>query len=145
MTLREKLEDEYGFKLCIHFRDFKLARAIDECIVEAINNSRKTILVLSPEFPKSDWCQFEVRMASEKLIEERRDTFVIVIFRPLDEPGTRIPKKLVRLLEKKIYVEWTQDPAGQKLFWDRLADALKEDAPHVDAFRKLADADAQVT
>ncbi len=144
MTLREKLENEYGFKLCIHYRDFKLARAIDECIVEAINKSRKTILVLSPEFLNSGWCQFEVKMASEKLIEERRDTFVIVIFRPLDEPGTKIPKKLMRLLEKKIYVEWTEDPDGQKLFWDRLVDALKEDAPHVDAFRKLNDADAQV-
>ena len=140
LTLREKLENEYGFKLCIHYRDFKLGRAIDECIVEAINKSRKTILVLSPEFLKSGWCQFEVRMASEKLIEERRDTFVIVIFRPLDEPGTRIPKKLVRLLEKKIYVEWTQDPTGQKLFWDRLAHVLKEDEAHVDPFRTLAEA-----
>ncbi len=140
LTLREKLEDEYGFKLCIHYLDFKLGRAIDECIVEAINKSRKTILVLSPEFLRSGWCQFEVRMAAEKLIEERRDTFVVVIFRSLDEPGTRIPKKLVQLLEKKIYAEWTQDPAGQKLFWDRLTHALKEDTAHVDPFRKLAKA-----
>ena len=145
MALREKLEGEYGLKLCIHYRNFKLGRAIDECIVEAINKSRKTILVLSPEFLKSSWCQFEVRMASEKVIEERRDAFVIVIYRPLDEPGTRIPKKLVRLLEKRIYLEWTQDPDGQKLFWERLANALKEDATHVDAFRQLADAESQVT
>ncbi len=129
-TLREKLEDEHGLRLCIHYRDFRLGRAIDECIVEAINKSRKTILVLSPEFLNSGWCQFEVRMVKERVIGERRDSFVIVIFRSLDQPGTKVPKDLVRLLERKIYVEWTSDPDGQKLFWGRLIEALRDDVYH---------------
>ncbi len=136
-TLREKLEDEHGLRLCIHYRDFRLGRAIDECIVDAINKSRKTILVLSPEFLNSGWCQFEVRMVKERVIEERRDSFIIVIFRSLDQPGTKVPKDLVRLLERKIYVEWTSDPDGQKLFWSRLVEALCDDVHH-DPFQQMS-------
>ncbi len=139
-TLREKLEDEHGLRLCIHYRDFRLGRAIDECIVEAINKSRKTILVLSPEFLNSGWCQFEVRMVKERVMEERRDSFVIVIFRSLDQPGTKVPKNLVRLLERKIYVEWTSDPDGQKLFWSRLVEALRDDMHH-DPFQEMTEAE----
>ncbi len=139
-TLREKLEDEHGLRLCIHYRDFKLGRAIDECIVEAINKSRKTILVLSPEFLDSGWCQFEVRMVKERLMEEKRDSFVIVIFRSLNQPGTKVPKNLVRLLERKIYVEWTSDPDGQRLFWSRLVEALREDVQH-EPFQQMSGAD----
>ena len=139
-TFREKLENEHGFRLCIHYRDFKLGRAIDECIVEAINKSRKTILVLSPEFLNSGWCQFEVRMVKERMIEERRDSFVIVIFRPLHQPGAKVPKHLVRLLERKIYVEWTFDPDGQKLFWSRLVECLRADEHH-DPFQQMPEAE----
>ncbi len=139
-TLREKLENEHGLRLCIHYRDFKLGRAIDECIVEAINKSRKTILVLSPEFLESGWCQFEVRMVKERLMEEKRDSFVIVIFRSLNQRGIKVPKNLVRLLERKIYVEWTSDPDGQRLFWSRLVESLREEVQH-DAFKELSEAE----
>ncbi len=139
-TLREKLEDEHGLRLCIHYRDFRLGRAIDDCIVEAINKSRKTILVLSPEFLNSGWCQFEVRMVKERVMEERRDSFVIVIFRSLDQTGTKVPKNLVRLLERKIYVEWTSDPDGQRLFWRRLVEALSDDVHH-DPFQQMPEAE----
>ena len=31
------------------------------------------------------------------------------------------------LLEKKTYVRWTDDPDGQKLFWEKLHQAIKAD------------------
>ncbi len=124
-TLREKLENEHGLKLCMYHRDFKVGRDLAETIVEGINSSNKTLLILTPNFLRSGWCEFEVRMANEKVISERRDSMVIVIFKRLDEAGIRLPKMLARLMEKKIYIEWTDDPDGQRLFWRRLADAIK--------------------
>ncbi len=124
-TLREKLENENGLKLCMYHRDFKVGRDLAETIVEGINSSNKTLLILSPNFLNSGWCEFEVRMANEKVISERRDSVVIVMFRPLDQAGTRLPRNLARLIEKKIYIEWTDDPDGQKLFWRRLVDSIK--------------------
>ncbi len=137
-TLREKLENEHGLKLCMYHRDFKVGRDLAETIVEGINSSNKTLLILSPNFLNSGWCEFEVRMANEKVISERRDSLVIVIFKRLDEAGTRLPKMLARLMEKKIYIEWTDDPDGQKLFWRRLVDSIKG-GTNYDAFGDLCD------
>lgn len=43
-------------------------------------------------------------MAHERDVKDRRDSLVFVIFSKLDQPGTRIPKNLARLLEKRIYM-----------------------------------------
>ncbi len=127
LTLVPKLEREYGLKVCIHHRDFLPGRDIPDNIVDAINNSRKTLLVLSPSFLDSDWCNFEVRMARAKLVEERRDSIVLVLYRSLDIPGTRIPRKLMNLLDRKTYAEWTTNPEGQELFWNKLVSVLQQD------------------
>ncbi len=122
----------------MYHRDFKVGRDLAETIVEGINSSNKTLLVLSPNFLNSNWCEFEVRIANEKMISERRDSLVIVIFKRLDEAGTRVPKMLSRLLEKKIYIEWTDDPDGERLFWRRLVDSVKSTTSY-DAFNEAAE------
>ncbi len=127
LTLVPKLEGEYGLKVCIHHRDFLPGRDIPDNIVDAINNSRKTLLVLSPSFLDSDWCNFEVRMARAKLVEERRDSIVLVLYRSLDIPGTRIPRKLMNLLDRQTYAEWTTNPEGQELFWNKPLSVLQRD------------------
>ena len=48
--LQPKLEDEFGLKLCLHERDFVLGGDIMEQITSGIENSRKTLLILSPNF-----------------------------------------------------------------------------------------------
>ncbi len=137
LKLTPKLEEEYGFKLCLHHRDFMPGYDIADNIVQAIQDSSKVVLILSPTFLESDWCQFEVRMAREKLVQDRRDSLVLVIYKPLDVPGVRLPRKLIRILEKKTYVEWTMDGVGQNLFWEKLSRALKDEIRH-DPYRDLA-------
>ena len=51
------------FQLCIHDRDFLPGRPIEDNIVRAIENSRKTILVLSENFLTSHWCELEMQIA----------------------------------------------------------------------------------
>ncbi len=130
MTLREKLEDEHGLRLCMYHRDVMVGRDLADTIVEGINSSNKTLLILSPAFLQSGWCEFEVRMAKEKLMTERRDSLVIVLYSKLDKPNGKFPKSLARLLDKKIYIEWTDDVEGQKLFWRRLVEAIRSDQLH---------------
>ena len=140
LTLVPKLENEHGMKACIHHRDFMPGRDICDNIVDSMNASRKILLILSPNFINSDWCNFEVRMARVKLVEERRDSIVLLLYKPLDVPGGKIPKKLTRLLEKKTYAEWTNDAVGQRLFWSKLVQALSDDMPHRDPYGGLNDA-----
>ncbi len=132
-----KLEGDHGLKMCIHHRDFLPGIDIQDNIVDAINNSRKTVLVLSPSFLESDWCNFEVRMARVKLVEERRDNIVLVLYKSLDIPGTRVPRKLMNLLDKQTYVAWTTEARGQELFWKKLVSALRRDAPQAEPYGGL--------
>ncbi len=137
-TLREKLEGEHGLKLCMYHRDFKVGRDLADTIVEGINSSNKILLILSPTFLNSCWCEFEVRMANEKVVKERRDAVILVVYSRLDQAGVRLPRKLAKLLEKRIYIEWTEDPDGQRLFWSRLVQVIKNDERY-DAFGELSD------
>ncbi len=55
------LENEKtGLKFCVAQRDFLVGRTIIDNIMACINNSRKTIVVLSDNFFKSGWCMEEL-------------------------------------------------------------------------------------
>ena len=70
-TLLPKLEDsEHGFHLCVHDRDFVPGVAITKNTMTAIQYSRRTILVLSPDFIKSGWCDLEFQAAHQRALED---------------------------------------------------------------------------
>ena len=120
--LQPKLEDENSIRLCLHERDFELGGEIMEQVIDSIENSRKTLLILSPHFVRSNWCKFEMRMAHQKLFRTGHDVLLLAILKPLD--GVEITKTLKALLEQKTYVEWSEDQYGRKLFWAKLIAAL---------------------
>ena len=120
--LQPKLEDEHGVRLCLHERDFELGGEITEQIIDSIENSRKTLLVLSPHFVQSNWCKFEMKMAHAKLFRTGHDVLLLAILKNLD--GVEITKTLKVLLEQKTYVEWSENQYGKKLFWAKLIAAL---------------------
>lgn len=56
-----KLEEK--FRVCIHDKDFIPGSDIADNIIGAIRNSKKTVLIISKHFIKSDWCMYEFNMA----------------------------------------------------------------------------------
>ena len=62
-VLRLEMEGTFGFKLCLHFRDFEPGVAIIDNVADAIRKSRKVLAVLSPNFLSSDWCIDELHMS----------------------------------------------------------------------------------
>src|SRR6218665_3976501 len=74
--LLPRLEQECNLRLCIHERDWLPGRDIAENILESIDNSRKTLLIVSNAFALSPWCHFELTMAQTRLMEEDRDSLV---------------------------------------------------------------------
>ena len=124
-TLRPILEDDRGLRLCLHYRDFIPGRFVVDTIVESIDKSRKTILVLSPNFLKSDWCYFEYQMARQTLITEGRD--VLILVKIGDLPTSKLSRTMARLLQEKTYLEWTRHSEGQTLFWTQLLKAIREE------------------
>ena len=60
--LLTELENVYGFRLCIHHRNFPAGVDIIDNIAQAIRTSRKVLVVMSPNFIRSDCCIEEVQM-----------------------------------------------------------------------------------
>ena len=116
----QKMEEDYGFKLCIHHRDFLAGIPIVDNIVEAIQVSRKVIAVVSPNFLKSDWCSQEIHLTN--YID--RNKFIIILLRDITLGACAIQPLMRFLLETRTYIEWTEDREGEKLFWKKVVRAL---------------------
>ena len=110
-------------KLCIKTRDFIPGHSLIESISENIHQSRKTILVLSPNFVESNWCHHEMEMAKMMLLDENLDVIILVLLHNI--PDNMMTLSLRQLLCKKEYLKWPKDRAGQRLFWKSLRQELK--------------------
>ena len=113
------------FRLCIgHARDFTPGTPLLEAITEAIHNSRKTIIVLSPSYLDSEWCYFETQHAWLRLLNEGKDVIILVLLKPI--PDGKMTMWLRQFLCKKGYLRWPHDRPGQILFWRYLREMIKK-------------------
>ena len=110
-------------RLCIKCRDFIPGQSLLESISENIQQSRKIILVLSPNFVESEWCYHEMEMAKMRLLDENLDVIILVLLKEI--PNNMVTLALRQLLCKKEYLKWPKDRPGQRLFWQRLRQELK--------------------
>ena len=117
--LQPNLEDPpEPLRLCIKSRDFIPGHSIIENINDGIHQSRKTILVLSPNFVRSNWCYHEMQMAHMRFLDDNLDVLVLVLLD--DIPEHKITLSLRLLLCKKEYLKWPKDRAGQRLLSEDL-------------------------
>ena len=66
-----KLENkDTGFKFCIAQRDFIVGKTIIDNIMDSINRSRKTILLVDETFINSKWCQEELLLSHHVSIQK---------------------------------------------------------------------------
>ncbi|XP_070566976.1 toll-like receptor 2 [Ptychodera flava] len=126
--LRPNLEngDPPNFKLCLHERDFLPGTDIFENIINSIDSSHKTVLVLSPHFAVSEWCYFEMRMAQNQLFDSRRDVLVMILLEEI--PDDDMPRILHNILLIKRFLKWPDNRMDRERFWQKLRLELKSDS-----------------
>ena len=117
LKLVPELEKVYGFRLCIHHRNFLCYDIVDN-IEAAIRCSRKVLVVMSENFVNSGWCVEEVQMTRSV----DRNKFIVIMYS--DVSAVRTPVVIQRLLETRTYIEWVEDAPAQALFWKKLRKAL---------------------
>ncbi|XP_067655290.1 uncharacterized protein [Haliotis asinina] len=76
-----------GLKCVNHKRDFHPGRTIVGNINEFLENSSKYVLIMSPDFVRSDWCQWETEIMVSMSVEEKR-CIIPVLLKPCKIPKT---------------------------------------------------------
>ena len=113
---------ENHLKLCLHKRDWLVGRDIVDNIVESMEDSRKTLLIVSNAFASSQWCHFELTMAQTRLFRDDINSLILVLLEEIDD--VNMTPRLRLQMARQTYVEWTDNPVGQQLFWAKLTQAL---------------------
>lgn len=108
-----------SYRLCLHYRDFPVNAYVGETIVQAVESSRRTILVLSENFIKSEWGRCEFKTAHHQVLRDRRKRLIVVLLG--DIPHKDLDPDIRLYLKMNPYLTW-----GDKLFWEKLRFALPD-------------------
>lgn len=105
-----------GLRVCIDFRDFNVGASSIVNMENAVKNSRKTILVMTPNWTQSEWTDFESLLTQTRDPSGRKRRLVPIMLKACD-----LPDRLAILT----YADFTD--ASQ---WDaqlaRVIDAIRE-------------------
>ena len=102
-SLLLKLEEKYKFKGCVADRDFVLGTNTMDAIIDAIQNSVCTILVLTPEYCNDQWCGRELDRAICVSVDDDKHNVIPLLLKKCEMP-TKL-KYVVRLNAIK-YFKW---------------------------------------
>lgn len=102
-TLKPMLEDECGYKLSLHYREFVPGTAIIDNIIDTIYDSRRIVTIITPKFLASEWCKFEVDHGLRRAIEKPNSLVVIML---KEIPKSQLPKSLRAFLSDVTFLLW---------------------------------------
>ncbi|XP_058128433.1 toll-like receptor 6 [Anopheles ziemanni] len=114
--LSSTLENDIGFRLCLHYRDLNANAYLADTIVEAVESSKRAILVLSKSFLYNEWTRFEFKGAIHEVLKRHRKLIIILYG---DLPQRDLDADLRLYLRTNTCIEWED-----KKFWQKLRIAL---------------------
>lgn len=124
--LQPELEcGERSYKLCIHQRDWHAGDYIPTQIHRSVEQSRRTIIVLSPSFLNSFWGKKEFQAAYMKSMKERCPRILIILLKDIGDVND-LDDEMRAYISTNTYLDW-KDPK----FWQKLKYAL----PHTHRIR----------
>ncbi|XP_052765949.1 protein toll-like [Mya arenaria] len=117
-TIVPLLEPQY--KLCIYYRDFPVGEDIAEAILNVIEKSAVTIIVLSEAFLKSRWGRFEFRRAHHHVMMTDNTRMIVILLE-----DSVLKKKLDLTLRSILYTK-AYLKKNDALFNEKLLFAVSE-------------------
>ncbi|XP_066572598.1 toll-like receptor 13 [Amia ocellicauda] len=123
--LLPNLEQDQGWKLCLHHRDFEPGRPIIDNIMDGIYKSRKTICLISRHYLESEWCSREIQVASFRLFDEQKDVLILVFLEDIPACQLSPYHRMRKLVKKRTYLAWPKHEQETRIFWQKVNAALK--------------------
>eukprot|EP00057_Strongylocentrotus_purpuratus_P033566 XP_791913.3 PREDICTED: toll-like receptor 3 [Strongylocentrotus purpuratus] len=105
-------------------KDLHLWNVLHQCHHDALDNSFKTVLLISNQSIRDAWCMTKLRMALEHLNETGLDKIILIFVEDIEDEN--LPY-LVRLFmsRNKPYMLWMDDEDGQELFWAQFERSMR--------------------
>eukprot|EP00095_Tigriopus_kingsejongensis_P008246 maker-scaffold230_size244653-snap-gene-1.22 protein:Tk08246 transcript:maker-scaffold230_size244653-snap-gene-1.22-mRNA-1 annotation:"toll " len=108
------------YKACLFHRDIANHTYMADTLIQATEASRRTIVVLSDNFLKSEWSRYDYKSGLHQALRSGRRKLIVVL---LGDISSRDVDPDLRLyLKTSIVLEW-----GDRLFWEKLRYALPDD------------------
>ncbi|MEW8545285.1 MAG: toll/interleukin-1 receptor domain-containing protein [Candidatus Thiodiazotropha sp.] len=115
--LEEPKHNRDGFKLCLHHRDFPVGAAIAETIISAVQTSKRIVIILSDNFLKSEWCQYEFQTAHHQLLQEKKNRIIMILLHDINPD--LLDEELKLYLKTCTYVQY-----GDRWLWPKIEYAM---------------------
>ncbi|XP_050423384.1 toll-like receptor 6 [Adelges cooleyi] len=107
------------YRVGLHYRDFNVSSYVADTIVEAIESSKRTVLVVSKNFVESEWCRFEFKSALHEGLKDKRGRLIVVTLGEI-QPRDVDPELRV-YMKNAVTVNW-----GDRMFWEKLKFAMPD-------------------
>ncbi|XP_075045913.1 uncharacterized protein LOC142106801 [Mixophyes fleayi] len=127
LLLHLERQGQRKYKLCFKPRDFIPGCYHIDNIQDAINQSRKTLCVVSRNYLESQWCRTEIEMACSRVFYQKEDVLLVVFLEEIPDFRLSAYHKLRKLIKQNTYINWPEDPRGDEFFWFKLRKALDVD------------------
>ncbi|CAH1268131.1 TLR1 [Branchiostoma lanceolatum] len=87
-ALLPALEVDMRFKGCVADRDFLPGKSVFDNIIHSIENSYKTLLILTPNFVTSEWCKYETEHALYESLRGKSGRVIPIMLDKCDVPAS---------------------------------------------------------
>ena len=101
------------YKLCLFYRDLPLQVCLAELIIQASESSKRTIIILSENFLKSEWSRYDFKSGLHQALRATQRKPIIIMLG--DIPSREIDPDLRLYLKNGTILYW-----GTKSFWEKL-------------------------
>ena len=119
-----ELEAVSNFRLCLSGRHFRPGASIAANITNAINRSRKTIVVMTEDFLDSYWCMYELNMARMESIYARGGDDILCLIFYENIPLNTLPHQVLELVNKQSFIQYPSDAQGKVVFWEKIRETI---------------------
>jgi hypothetical protein len=123
---------EVGYRTCLYHRDLPTAPSfVADTLLRATDVSRRTVVVLSENFLKSEWSRYDYKSGFHQAMRSGRRKLIVVVLG--DISGRDVDPDLRLYLKTNVVLHW-----GDKLFWQKLRYALPDPSKPGQPISKLA-------